>query len=143
VRLKRYLEMRGADGGPWQRLCALPALWVGLLYDDAALDGAVDLVRNWSIEELTKLREDVPRQGLTARIGGRSVREIAVDVVQIARAGLARRARADDCGDDETHFIEPLADIAETGRSPADQMLEDFATKWGGNIDPIFRDYAY
>jgi glutamate--cysteine ligase len=143
VRLKRYLEMRGADGGPWQRLCALPALWVGLLYDDTALDAASELIKGWTVEEMRRLRAEVPKSGLKAQFRGRTVRELAVEVVRIAQAGLRRRARADDCGEDESHFVETLTEIAETGRSPSDRMLEDFATKWEGRIDPIFRDYAY
>jgi glutamate--cysteine ligase len=143
VRLKRYLEMRGADGGPWDRLCALPAIWVGLLYDAQALDAAYRLVAEWTAEDHAYLRSEVPRQGLRTPFRNRTVREWAGDVLTIAWAGLERRRRADACGEDETHFLKPLFEIVESGRSPADRMLEDYETKWRGNIDPIFTEYAY
>lgn len=143
VRLKRYLEMRGADGGPWDRLCALPALWVGLLYDAVALDEACALVADWTAEDHAYLRREVPRQALRTRFRDRTVKEIAADVLAIAHRGLERRARADSCGEDETHFLAPLREIVESGRSPADRMLEDYERKWGGSVDPIFREYAY
>jgi glutamate--cysteine ligase len=143
VRLKRYLEMRGADGGPWRRLCALPALWVGLLYDGASLDAAWDVVKDWTREERAGLRRDVPRLGLRTPFRGRTVRELAVEVLEIARAGLKRRARNDRWGDDESHFIETLALIAESGTSPADELLERYRGPWQGDIDHVFSEFAY
>ncbi|AWK86537.1 glutamate--cysteine ligase [Azospirillum thermophilum] len=143
VRLKKYLEMRGADGGPWRRLCALPALWVGLLYDDQALDAAWDLVKGWTQEQRAHLRAEVPRSGLRTAIGDRTVRDVALEVLAIARGGLVRRARNDNWGDDESHFIDTLQAIAESGQSPADELLEKFNGPWGGSVDPVFRDYAY
>jgi glutamate--cysteine ligase len=143
VRLKRYLEMRGADGGPWDRLCALPALWVGLLYDGAALDAASALVRDWTAEERRHLNREVPRQGLRTPFRKADVRSLAREVLAIAHDGLRRRARADSCGEDETHFLNPLAEIVESGRSPADRMLDDYERKWRGSVDPIFTEYAY
>jgi glutamate--cysteine ligase len=143
VRLKRYLEMRGADGGPWERLCALPALWVGLLYDSAALDAAWDLVKDWSEAERAHLRREVPKKGLRTVFRGRQLQAVAREVVAIAREGLHRRARGDACGVDEAHFIDTLTAIAESGRTPADQLLDDFENRWHGSVDPVFRDYAY
>jgi glutamate--cysteine ligase len=143
VRLKRYLEMRGADGGPWDRLCALPALWVGLLYDGAALDAASALVRDWTAEERRHLNREVPRQGLRTPFRKADVRSLAREVLAIAHGGLRRRARADSCGEDETHFLNPLAEIVESGRSPADRMLDDYERKWRGSVDPIFTEHAY
>jgi glutamate--cysteine ligase len=143
VRLKRFLEMRGADGGPWRRLCALPALWVGLLYHSDSLDAAWDLVKDWSAEERAHLRREVPRHGLRAPFRGRTVRDLAQDVLEIARAGLKGRARYDRWGDDESHFIETLALIAESGRSPADELLERYHGSWEGSVDPAYREYAY
>jgi glutamate--cysteine ligase len=143
VRLKRFLEMRGADGGPWRRLCALPALWVGLLYHGDSLDAAWDLVKDWSAEERAHLRREVPRHGLRAPFRGRTVRELAQDVLEIARAGLKGRACYDRWGDDESHFIETLALIAESGRSPADELLERYQGSWEGSVDPVYREYAY
>jgi glutamate--cysteine ligase len=143
VRLKRFLEMRGADGGPWDRLCALPALWVGLLYDKAALDASCALVADWTAEDHAYLRREVPRQALKTPFRKGSVRALAGEVLAIARDGLQRRIRADSCGEDETHFLKPLFEIVESGRSPSDRMLEDFERKWRGSVDPIFSEYAY
>jgi glutamate--cysteine ligase len=143
VRLKRFLEMRGADGGPWDRLCALPALWVGLLYDPTSLDAAAELVKDWTIEDQAALRREVPRLALKARIRGSSVQSVAREVVAIAREGLKRRKHLDSSGQDESHFINPLADIAESGRAPAEIKLEAFHGRWRGSVDPIFEEFAY
>jgi len=143
VRLKTFLEMRGADGGPWRRLCALPALWVGLLYDSAALNAAYDLIADWTAEEREAMRRDVPRLGLATPLRSRTFRDIALEMLEISREGLHRRARRNPAGEDETHFIDPLFAIAGSGRTPAEELLEDFRTRWSGNVDPVFTDYAY
>jgi glutamate--cysteine ligase len=143
VRLKRILEMRGADGGPWARLCALPALWTGLLYDEAALAGATALVADWTMEERESLRTDVPRQGLATRFRGRPLKELALPFLELARDGLKRRARLDTTGQDESHFIEPLFDIAQSGKTPADRMVERYRTRWGESVDPVYVEEAY
>jgi len=143
VRLKKYLEMRGADAGPWGRLCALPALWVGLLYDTTALDAAWDLVKGWTQEDRAVLRRDVPRLGLSTPFQGGTVQDLARQVVAIAREGLRNRARTAGMGDDETHFIEPLTAIAETGRTLSVEMLEKFNGPWGGSVEPAYGEYAY
>ncbi len=143
VRLKRFLEMRGADGGPWRRLCALPALWTGLMYDRESLDAAWDLVRGWSQQDHLQLRVDVPRRALDAEIKGRRVGGIAVEMLALARAGLARRSRLDSAGQDETVFLDALCEIADSGRTPAEIKLEQFHGEWAGDIDHIFSEYAY
>jgi glutamate--cysteine ligase len=143
VRLKRYLEMRGADGGPWAKLCALPALWTGLLYDAASLDAAWDLAKGWTAEQRQKLRDDVPTLGFKAEIGGRSVLEVARDVVALARAGLARRDYRDSQGRDETRFLVTLEDGLARGKTPAECLLERFHGAWGGSVDPVFDEDAY
>jgi glutamate--cysteine ligase len=143
VRLKRYLEMRGADGGPWRRLCALPALWAGLFYDRTALDGAVDLVADWTQEERETLRRDVPRLGLAAPFRGGTVQDVARIMVRLAREGLSRRAQRDSSGGDESQFLETLTEIAESGRTPAETLLDHYATRWGRRIDPVFTEEAY
>src|SRR5258707_1940029 len=130
VRLKSYLEMRGADGGPWRRLCALPALWVGLFYDSIALDAAADLVADWPEEEREAMRRDVPRLGLDTPHRSRTLRDIALEMLDMAREGLHRRARRDACGEDETHFLDALFAIAGSGRTPAAELLEDYKTRW-------------
>jgi glutamate--cysteine ligase len=143
VRLKSFLEMRGADGGPWRRLCALPALWVGLLYDSAALDAAYQLVADWTEEEREAMRRDVPRLGLDTPHRSRTLREIALEMLEIAREGLHRRARRDACGEDETHFLDTLFSIAGSGRTTAEQLLEDYNSRWGGDIRRVYEDYSY
>jgi glutamate--cysteine ligase len=143
VRLKTFLEMRGADGGPWRRLCALPALWVGIFYDGAALDAAADLVAGWTAEEREAMRRDVPRLALATPLRTRSLRDVALEMLEIAREGLQRRARRDTAGEDETHFLDPLFQIAQSGRTPAEDLLDDFRTRLGGKVDPVFTDYAY
>ena len=148
VRLKKYLEMRGADGGPWNRLCALPAFWVGLLYDSTALDAAWDLVKDFTMEERNALRDGVPKHALKlpARIGnvrGASVRELALEALKIAGNGLKRRARVNVGGADETLFLQPLIEFAEANQTPAERKLELFHGPWNGSVDPVFREFAY
>ncbi len=143
VRIKQYMEMRGADGGPWARICALPALWVGLLYDQSALDAAWDLAADWTMEEREELRNAVPLEGLKAKIRGRTVLDIAKEVLEISKAGLAARAKLDGIGDDETHYLNALHQIVEEGRTPSEVLLEKYHGEWAGNIDPIFAEYAY
>ncbi len=139
VRLKTFLEMRGADGGPWGRICALPALWVGLLYDQGALDAAWDLVKGWSMEEREALRNDVPRLALDAPLpGGGKLRDIAKDVLAIAHRGLAARARRNGSGDDETGFLEPLNEIVRSGKVPAERLLERYHAQWDGDATGIY-----
>lgn len=139
VRLKRFLEMRGADAGPPEMLTALPAFWVGLLYDQAALDAAWDLVKNWSTDERQALRDDVPKAGLDAVVKGRAVREIAREVLALSRAGLARRGRRDAEGRDETRFLAPL-DAIVAGRTLAADWAQRFGGAWGGRIEPLFTE---
>jgi len=143
VRLKRFLEMRGADGGPWRGLCALPALWVGLLYDQGALDAAWDLVKDWTEEEHRLLRAEVPVQGLRTKFRGRPMCELAGQVLEIAQEGLRRRKRLGSSGQDEREFLELLENRVETGKCPADYLLEDLAGPWQGDIDRAFVDCAY
>jgi len=141
VRLKSFLEMRGADGGPWNRICALPALWVGLLYDDAALDAAWNLVKHWSMEEREALRDAVPRLALDAPIpGGGKLLDLARQVLPIARAGLSARAKLNSSGDNETGFLEPLEEIAESGKVPAQRLLDKFHGEWGGDISRVYEE---
>jgi len=143
VRLKRFLEMRGADGGPWRSLCALPALWVGLLYDGAALDAAWDLVKDWSLEEHRYLRDEVPHRALATPFRGGTLQDVARQTVEIAEAGLRARARADSGGLDETHFLETVRAIARSGRTPAEEKLDAFHGRWNGSVDPVFTEEAY
>jgi glutamate--cysteine ligase len=143
VRLKRFIEMRGADGGPWDRLCALPAYWVGLLYDDQALDAAWDLVKSWTPEDHVQLRRDVPKHALRAPFHDRTVRQIALDTIAIARAGLHRRAELDKIGSDESGFLNVLQEIAESGKCPAEEKLELYHGRWNGSVDPVFTEFAY
>jgi glutamate--cysteine ligase len=143
VRLKQYLEMRGADGGPWNRLCALPAFWVGLLYDDVALDAAWDLVKDFSMGERHALRDGVPRHALKLPFRGASVRELALEALKISAHGLQRRARTNSNGADESIFLTPLIELAEANETPAERKLALFHGEWKGDVDRVFREYAY
>jgi glutamate--cysteine ligase len=143
VRLKTYLEMRGADGGPWRRLCALPALWVGLLYDDLSLDGAKELIKTWTAEERQALRDAVPRTALATPFRNVTVLDLAKDVVALARDGLRRRAVAGNGATDETGYLGPLEETLALGRSPAENLLAQYATRWGRSVEPIFEEHAY
>jgi glutamate--cysteine ligase len=144
VRLKSFLEMRGADGGPWNRICALPALWVGLLYDDGALAAAWDEVKGWSLEARQALRDAVPREGLAARTpDGESLRALGTRILAIAAQGLAARARIGPSGDNETGFLDPLREILASGRTPADSLLERFNGPWAGDIGRIYAEESF
>lgn len=143
VRLKRFLEMRGADGGRWKRICALPALWVGLLYDDVALDAAWDLVRTWTAEEREELRNSVPREAIETRFRDTTVREIAREVLQIAADGLRRRRRINDAGQDESVYLGPARDVVQRGMTVADDLLERLAGPWNRRIDHVFEEFAF
>ncbi|MDQ8027430.1 MAG: glutamate--cysteine ligase [Brevundimonas sp.] len=143
VRLKAYLEMRGADGGPWSRICALQALWAGVLYDAPSQAAAWDLVKDWDIADHERLRRDVTRLGLKAEVGGRTVRDIAVDMVEIAKQGLKNRARFSGGMVDERGYLSELEDIADSGVTPAERLLELYHGDWQGDLTRLYRDFAY
>jgi glutamate--cysteine ligase len=143
VRLKRYLEMRGADGGAGRRICALSALWVGLLYDSASLDAAWQLVKGWTAAEREALRRAVPRTALRTPLRGRTVAEVAGDVLALARAGLGRRRNLGEEGHDETMYLAVLEETLASGQTPADRLLDEYAGAWQGDINRIFPQYAY
>ena len=143
VRLKRYLEMRGSDSGPWRWLPALPAYWVGLLYDDDALAAAWDLAKNWNAQERQQLRDDVPRLGFKASIGGRSVLQLARATLALAEQGLRRRRRLDGNGHDETRYLRPLQEFVARGITPAEDLLEKYHGPWGRTVEPVYAEYAY
>ncbi|HEY2751957.1 glutamate--cysteine ligase [Phenylobacterium sp.] len=143
VRLKQYLEMRGADSGPWSRLCALPALWTGIFYDSAALAAAWDLCKEWRIEDHERLRADVARRGLKAEIAGRSVQEVAKDMLAIAREGLKRRNRLSGGLVDESGYLAELDEIAASGVTPAERLLELYNGPWKGDAGRVFEAFAY
>ena len=144
VRMKSFLEMRGADGGPWNRICALPALWVGLLYDEGALDAAWDLVKGWSMEERQVLRDSVPKLALDAPIAGnRKLRDIAAEALDIARAGLSARARLNASGDNESGFLAPLDEIVASGQTHAERLLARYHGEWKGDLTRIYAEESF
>ncbi len=143
VRLKQYLEMRGADGGPTSRLCALPALWTGILYDPAAQAAAWDLCKDWTLEDRTRLNHDVPRQALNATVAGRPVRDVARDMVAIAREGLKRRNRLSGGMIDESSYLGELEDIADSGLTAAERLLQLYHGAWEGDASRVFEAFAY
>jgi len=143
VRLKKFLEMRGADSGPWSRICALPAFWVGLLYDDAALDAAWDLVKDFSMDERNALRDGVPKLALNVPFRNGTLGDLAREAVKISVAGLRRRAALNASGADETRFLEPLIEMAEANETAAERKLALYHGEWKGDIDRVFREFAY
>ena len=144
VRLKSFLEMRGADGGRWSRICALPALWVGLLYDSDALEEAWQQVRDWTIEGREKLRRDVPKLALDAITpDGEPMRDFAARVLDIAADGLTRRAQLNSAGDNEGGFLDPLRDVLATGMTPADRLLARFNGEWNGDVSHIYGEFSF
>lgn len=143
VRLKRFLEMRGADGGPWRRICALPAFWVGLLYDPGALDQAYELVRTWSAEERQTLRNQVPELGLQTKFRGGTLQDVAREAAKISAAGLKARGRLNSKGNDETTFLDFIEEAAASGRVPADELLARYHNSWKGDVNRIYSEYAF
>ena len=145
ARIKKYMEMRGADGGPWRRLCALPALWVGLIYDQSALDAAWDLVKGWDTETRDAWRREAGIHALDARVNGTLMRDLAREVLAISEAGLKARARSGAGGlvPDETHFLNALKESVDTGKVLADEMLEKYHGEWAGDLNHIYAEYSY
>ena len=143
VRLKQFLEMRGTDGGPWTNLCALPAFWVGLMYDDDALAAASELVADWSFEEMETLRADVPATALRTKFRGGNVQDLALEVLAMSKGGLARRIRPDGNSADETGFLDPLFEISQSGVTPADEILALYDGAWNGDVTPVFEKLSY
>ncbi|MGD9740299.1 MAG: glutamate--cysteine ligase [Bauldia sp.] len=143
VRLKKFLEMRGADAGPWASICAVPALWVGLLYETDVLAAADDLVKRWSVEDIEAFRAEVPRVALKGTLAGRPVLEIAREIVTLAREGLKRRRRLSPIGADETIYLEYIQEIVETGQTLAERLLASYHGPWKGDVRELFRRYAY
>ena len=142
VRIKRYMEVRGADGASWRRICALPALWTGLFYEPTALDAAWDLVGDWTWEEQVRMKADVPRMGLKAPFRGGAVRDVAQRMLAISAEGLRLR-REYDGSLDEVHFLDSLMEIAISGRTPAEDLLDRYDNAWNGDIGPVFTEYAF
>ncbi len=145
ARVKKFIEMRGADGGPWRRLCALPAFWVGLMYDQSALDAAWDMVKDWDDETREALRVAASVDGLQATVNGLKMHDLAREAIAISEAGLKARARSGAGGmvPDETHFLNALKESVETGKTPADELLDDYHGKWNGDLTRIYADYSY
>ena len=144
VRLKSFLEMRGADGGPWSRICALPALWVGLLYHRDSLDAAWDEVKAWPLDERQRLRDEVPRLGLAAGTpAGEPLLELGRRVLDIAEAGLNARARVNESGDNESGFLDPLREVLASGKTPAERLLDRFHGEWAGDVSRVYEEESF
>lgn len=143
VRLKKFIEQRGADAGAWRRLCALPAFWTGLLYEQASLDAAWDLVKDWTAEQRQALRDDVPVKGLDATIAGRSLQDVAIEVLAVCRSGLETRNVQGPAEQTEAKFIDVLDEIAQSGKSNADELLALYEGNWNGDVTRVYRDFAF
>jgi glutamate--cysteine ligase len=143
VRLKKFLEMRGADGGSWRRICGLPALWVGIYYDQEALDAAWDLVKDWSAEDRQAMRSAVPVQGFRTPFRKTDVGALAKRMLEISSAGLMRRAAQDSAGMTEDGFLNPLRELVDRGYTRAEELLRRFHGDWKGDLAPLFREYNF
>ena len=143
VRLKQYIEMRGADGGPWHMICALPALWTGLLYDAEALDAAADLAAGLTADDVADARMQAAEFGLKGQIGGRSMHDLAKEMVAISSKGLSRRNRLDSAGNDETGFLDPIRKITDSGKTQAEDMLDLYHGDWGGDLTRVYQDFLF
>jgi len=143
VRLKQFIEMRGADGGPWRRVCALPAFWVGLLYDSSSLDETYQMIKDWKFEEVNELRNKIPESGLDSVFRNRKVIEIAREALELSRKGLKNRQKLDFWSQDESHFLSTLEQIVDSGITPAENKLAAFNGRWGQNVNRAFEEYAY
>ena len=145
ARIKKYMEMRGADGGPWRRLCALPAFWVGLMYDQGALDAAWDIAKGWDHETREALRVAASEKALAAEVNGIKMHDLAREVLALSDAGLKARAKVGAGGlvPDETHFLNALKESVESGKTPADELLEHYHGDWNGDLSKIYGSYSY
>jgi glutamate--cysteine ligase len=143
VRLKKFLEMRGADGGQWRRVCGMPALWVGIYYDETALDAAWDLVKDWSAEERQSLRDGVPRQAFKTPFRNTTVQHLAQQMLDISSAGLKRRASLDSGGASEDGFLNPLREIVARGYTRAEELLKNYHGEWNRDLTPLFKEYNF
>ena len=143
ARIKKYMEMRGADAGPWSRICALPAIWVGVLYDGGVLDAAWDLVKDWSAEERQRLRDEVPKLGLKTPFRGGTVQDLARQMLDLAQEGLKRRGAGDGTGADERIFLSSIEEIVEKGKTPAEELLDLYHGRWNGTVAPIYDEFAF
>ena len=143
VRLKSFIEMRGADGGPWQGICALPAFWVGLLYDQSSLDQTWQMIKNWTLEERNDLRKNVNRFGLDTPFRNQTVLDVAKELLKFSTEGLKNRNHLNEEGFDESQFLAPLEDVIGSGQTPADNLLSKYKGAWQGDISNIFNEYAF
>src|SRR5262249_24382694 len=143
VRLKRFLEMRGADGGSWRRICGLPALWTGIYYDQTSLDAAWDLVKDWTAEERQAMRDAVPKQAFKTPFRKGTVGDLASIMLEISAAGLRRRAHVDSIGTNEEGFLMPLVELVNRGYTRAEEMLANFRGPWAGDMGRLFSEYNF
>ena len=145
ARMKQFIEMRGADGGPWRRLCALPAFWVGLMYDQTSLDSAWDLCKNWNKDTREQMRVAASVQGIEAQVNEISILNTAKEILEISKAGLKNRAKPGNGGlvPDECHFLNAIEEVLETGRSPACELIDKYNNEWNGDLKNVYQEYAY
>ena len=143
ARVKRFIEMRGADAGSWQSLCALPAFWVGLLYDGATQNRVADMIADWTQDERETLHRLAPVSGLATPFRGGTLGDLAADVLALAEQGLHARSFLDGTGGDEALFLQPLHDSVARGQTPAEALLAKYQDEWDGQVAPVFDALAF
>ena len=145
VRVRRFLEMRGTDNGPQEMIKALPAFWVGLLYDKQSLDAAYEMVKDWDNEDRDYLRIMTPEHGLQTPFhnGTTTVQEIAKNCLALSEAGLKRRAILNEKGQDESVYLEPLKEIASSGLNWAQRLTDRYTNVWKGDLSQFYKEMNY
>ena len=143
VRLKSFLEMRGADGGRFESVCALSSFWVGLLYDSTSLDSSWAIVKNFNTDQLQELRIKVAKNGLNSSVEGIDLKTLTRKILNLSSDGLRRRDILNANGENESIYLDPLEKILSTGKSPSDELIERFSKNWDKNLVNMYKEYTF
>ncbi|MGB1360947.1 MAG: glutamate--cysteine ligase [Alphaproteobacteria bacterium] len=142
VRMKGFIEMRGADNGAWDKLCALPAFWVGLLYDEETLDQVYEYIKQFDKHDIIKARDDVTKSGFDTKMGNKTIHEIGIDIIDYAYQGLEKRDVKNADGYNETKFLDSIKEVIDTKKTYAD-ISKELLIENENNINVIFDEYSY